>query len=214
MRTITTKYVTMDPRRCAACWECVEKCPKNIIGKAGFLWHKHVIFENADACIGCNKCIKTCPHGVFCKTDEAALSGHLRSVGRRSPARRLLPWAFGASVVTGFGLHIAGHGSSHSVWENWAAAHVAASTAWFIAAAFHIGRHKLWYKRLVSERTGTKSLLTLFLTLAFLAVTVTGLVLITCIDGAESATGLWHYKAGILLAVLSLIHCVGRRHKG
>lgn len=29
---------------------------------------------------------------------------------------------FAASVFTGFGLHIAGHGDSHDVWHNWAVA--------------------------------------------------------------------------------------------
>lgn len=66
MKRLTTDYVTMNPRRCVACWECVEKCPKKVIGKVGFLWHKHVVFRDADACIGCGKCIKTCPQGVFC----------------------------------------------------------------------------------------------------------------------------------------------------
>lgn len=55
----------MTPHLCMACWECVEKCPKQVIGKTGFFLHKHVMFENADACIGCGKCIKTCPNGVF-----------------------------------------------------------------------------------------------------------------------------------------------------
>lgn len=65
MKRIATKYVAMNPRRCVACWECVEKCPKHVIGKVCFLWHKHAVFKDADACIGCNKCVKTCPHGVF-----------------------------------------------------------------------------------------------------------------------------------------------------
>lgn len=33
---------------------------------------------------------------------------------------RLMPLAFVASAVSGFGLHIAGHGTSHEVWHNWA----------------------------------------------------------------------------------------------
>ena len=60
----------MNPHLCMACWECVEKCPKQVIGKTGFFLHKHVVFENADACIGCLKCIKTCPNGVFFKLDK------------------------------------------------------------------------------------------------------------------------------------------------
>lgn len=82
MKRIATKYVAMNPRRCVACWECVEKCPKHVIGKVGFLWHKHVAFKDVDTCIGCNKCVKPCPHGVFFTPDEAALSA-LSKFGRR-----------------------------------------------------------------------------------------------------------------------------------
>ena len=82
MKRISTKYVTMNPRRCVACWECVGKCPKHVIGKVSFLSHKHVAFKDADTCIGCNKCVKTCPHGVFFKPDEAPLS-ILSRFGRR-----------------------------------------------------------------------------------------------------------------------------------
>ena len=111
MKRTTTAYVAMNPRRCMACWKCVEKCPKKVIGKTGFLGHRHVIFENADACIGCNKCIKTCPQGVFFKPD-ASVSCTM-NMGMAFRIERLLPLAFVASAVTGIGLHIAGHGTSH-----------------------------------------------------------------------------------------------------
>lgn len=65
MKKFLTKYVAMNPSHCVACWKCIEQCPKKVIGKVGFLWHKHAAFQDADACIGCEKCIKTCPHGVF-----------------------------------------------------------------------------------------------------------------------------------------------------
>lgn len=83
----------MDPRRCMACWECIGKCPKKVIGQTGFLGHRHVIFKNADSCIGCNKCIKTCPHGVFFKTD-ATTSARTMKMGMAFRIERLLPLAF------------------------------------------------------------------------------------------------------------------------
>lgn len=70
MKRFTTKYVAMNPRQCVACWQCVDKCPKNVIRKVGVLWHKHVAFQNVDACIGCGKCIKACPNGVFFKVEN------------------------------------------------------------------------------------------------------------------------------------------------
>jgi 2-oxoglutarate ferredoxin oxidoreductase subunit delta len=62
---VRTPYIWANPRRCVACWECVGACPEQVIGKVGFLWHKHIVFEASEKCIGCKKCIKTCPHGVF-----------------------------------------------------------------------------------------------------------------------------------------------------
>ena len=168
----------MNPRRCMACWKCVEKCPKKVIGKTGFLGHRHVIFENADACIGCNKCIKTCLQGVFFK---------------------------------GIGLHIAGHGTSHETWHNWGVAHVVASFIWLLSVMAHVRRHKHWYKTLVSKRVTCKRLITFFLSIAFLIVAVTGILLVAYVEGPGSSIGLWHYKLGILLWVLSLIHALYRK---
>jgi 2-oxoglutarate ferredoxin oxidoreductase subunit delta len=62
---IHTKHVWANPRACAACWKCIASCPGQVIGKVGFLWHKHIIFANPDSCTGCRKCIQTCPQGVF-----------------------------------------------------------------------------------------------------------------------------------------------------
>ena len=197
----------MNPRRCMACWKCVEKCPKKVIGKTGFLGHRHVIFENADACIGCNKCIKTCPQGVFFKPD-ASVSCTM-NMGMAFRIERLLPLAFVASAVTGIGLHIAGHGTSHETWHNWGVAHVVASFIWLLSVMAHVRRHKHWYKTLVSKRG--KRLITFFLSIAFLIVAVTGILLVAYVEGPGSSIGLWHYKLGILLWGLSLIHALYRK---
>ena len=119
---------------------------------------------------------------------------------------RLLPLSFVASAVSGFGLHIAGHGISHEMWHNWAAAHVLSSLLWLISGAYHIKRHGRWYKAIASKGIGKKSWMTLTLSVVFLIVAVTGVVMIARVDGANSAIGLWHYWLGILLIVFSLIH--------
>ena len=183
----------MNPRRCMA----------------GFLGHRHVIFENADACIGCNKCIKTCLQGVFFKPD-ASVSCTM-NMGMAFRIERLLPLAFVASAVTGIGLHIAGHGTSHETWHNWGVAHVVASFIWLLSVMAHVRRHKHWYKTLVSKRVTCKRLITFFLSIAFLIVAVTGILLVAYVEGPGSSIGLWHYKLGILLWVLSLIHALYRK---
>ncbi len=67
LNKIRTPYIGIDPRRCEACWRCIDACPKQVIGKVGFLWHKHIVIQKGDACSGCTKCIQACPYGVFSK---------------------------------------------------------------------------------------------------------------------------------------------------
>ncbi|MBB4036961.1 2-oxoglutarate ferredoxin oxidoreductase subunit delta [Dysgonomonas hofstadii] len=68
---ISTKYIKANPRLCKACDICITACPKQVIGKVGFLWHKHIIIKNAENCNGCKKCIGMCPHGVFSEINQA-----------------------------------------------------------------------------------------------------------------------------------------------
>lgn len=123
----------------------------------------------------------------------------------------LLLLAFVASAVTGIGLHLAGHGADHEVWHNWAVAHVLSSLCWLISGAIHIKRHRAWYRAIASKGIGHKSRTTILLSALFLFVTVTGLILIVCVDGANSVLGRWHYISGLILILLSLIHIISRK---
>ncbi|MBR5717187.1 MAG: ferredoxin family protein [Bacteroidales bacterium] len=60
-----TKHIQLDPRKCHACWKCVETCPKQVLGKIDLPFHKHTNIVNPDACIGCKKCVKACQHGAI-----------------------------------------------------------------------------------------------------------------------------------------------------
>ncbi|MBN1191284.1 MAG: ferredoxin family protein [Dehalococcoidales bacterium] len=55
-----TKYIRVDRSKCQACWECVESCPNDVIGKISLPFHKHVHINNPDLCKGCLKCVKAC----------------------------------------------------------------------------------------------------------------------------------------------------------
>lgn len=125
----------------------------------------------------------------------------------------LLQLTFVTTAVSGIGLHIAGHGAGHEVWHNWAAAHILSSLFWLISVAAHIRRRWNWYKAVVSQGIGRKSRITMVLSAVFLIVAVTGIVLIACVDGADSTIGLWHYRIGFLLIAFSLIHIAKRMHK-
>ncbi len=69
-RKRTAFIVALNPRRCVACWKCVEACPERVIGRVRFLWHKHVIFRRAEDCIGCGKCVGACQEGVFAQISK------------------------------------------------------------------------------------------------------------------------------------------------
>lgn len=138
MNKFSTKYVAMNPSHCVACWKCVEQCPKKVIGKVGFLWHKHAVICNADACIGCKKCVKTCPQKVFSVPGEdfnvTGIGDRLRS---KLTVERLLPLLLLGVILTGVGLHIAGHGSE-AIEHRWAAAHIIISIGMVLASVWHI----------------------------------------------------------------------------
>lgn len=57
-----TQFIVLDSHRCTACWQCVDECPKKVIGKFDFFFHKHSRIENPENCIGCKKCVKKCPN--------------------------------------------------------------------------------------------------------------------------------------------------------
>ena len=115
-----------------------------------------------------------------------------------------------ATVITGFGLHVAGHDSPHEVWEQWAAAHVVATILFLVLGILHIRHHLAWYKSLFSKGLGKKSRITLLLTIAFLLLVITGIVLIVAIDGPNSTMGHLHYIFGLLLTFLSFWHIAKR----
>lgn len=113
------------------------------------------------------------------------------------------------SAYTGIELHIVGHQNNHEIWHNWAVFHVVISLLFFIVGIFHVTTHWGWYKVLMNRGIGKKSKITLMLSVGFVFVAVTGIILL-CIDGANSNIGLWHYKIGILMGLISIGHILKR----
>lgn len=113
------------------------------------------------------------------------------------------------SAFSGIELHIAGHGSNHELWHNWAVFHVLTSFLFFITVIFHITTHWGWYKGFIRNGIGKKSKITVVLSVVFLLVSVTGVILLG-VNGANSDIGLWHYKIGIITTVLSVEHILKR----
>lgn len=65
-RIMVTEFIsTVSAHDCIACWKCVEACPRNVLGKVKFFWHRHVKFVSPGLCIGCGKCAAVCPQSLF-----------------------------------------------------------------------------------------------------------------------------------------------------
>ena len=65
-----TEFMWINTQNCKTCWKCIDVCPKQVIGKVVFLWHKHIVVRNGKNCTGCGKCIKICPYEVFVNTKK------------------------------------------------------------------------------------------------------------------------------------------------
>jgi len=61
-RHTTTAYISLDTRRCNACWDCVATCPNGVLDKVKVLFHKHARVDRADRCDGCGTCVSICPN--------------------------------------------------------------------------------------------------------------------------------------------------------
>ena len=116
------------------------------------------------------------------------------------------------SAYSGIELHVAGYGDVHEIWHNWAVVHVITSLLFLIFGIVHVKMHMGWYKSLFAKGIGNKSRVTLLLSVFFSIVTLTGVALIACVDGANSSMGLWHYRIGLIIMVISIAHIVKRWH--
>lgn len=121
----------------------------------------------------------------------------------------VLTVVFIMSDISGFGLHVVGHGNSHEIWHNWAVFHVLGSVLFLIVITFHVITHWGWYKGIIKKGIGKKSKVTIFLSVIFLLLSVTGIALLG-IEGANSPLGLWHYKIGVVMTIIAVGHIIKR----
>ena len=112
---------------------------------------------------------------------------------------------FVLTFYSGIKLHVAGHGTSHEVWHNFALFHIITSLLFLAACIMHIRSHAAWYKGLFQKGLGKKSRITLWTTVTFILATSTGIVL-QGVEGANSGIGMWHYRIGLTSSALMLIH--------
>mgnify|MGYP000051987292 FL=1 len=63
---------------------------------------------------------------------------------------------FVLTFYSGIKLHVAGHGTSHEVWHNFALFHIITSLLFLAACIMHIRSHAAWYKGLFQKGLGKK----------------------------------------------------------
>lgn len=110
-----------------------------------------------------------------------------------------------STIATGLGLHIAGHGNNHFVWEIWAYLHSAVAIALLAFVVWHLVTHIGWLKTICKITLLPKRVITLLFLLLMIVTVATGISLLAVWD-VNTHLGLWHYKIGIAFSVLMLIH--------
>lgn len=115
------------------------------------------------------------------------------------------------TLLTGIGLHLAGHGSSHHIWEIWATVHSVIATAFLVLLLCHVQTHWAWFKHLRQGKGWRKRFLTTVLSAVATYTVLSGMALLA-VWGANTHLGLVHYKTGLVFAVLMLLHGAKRLH--
>lgn len=123
----------------------------------------------------------------------------------------MLLLVFILSFYTGVELHIAGQGVDHESWHIWAIFHTNASLLFMILGIIHVKSHWAWYKGLRTVGCKGKRKAVLLLSIVFLLAVVSGILLVCFVDGANSSLGLWHYRIGVFVSVLGVLHILKRK---
>lgn len=114
-----------------------------------------------------------------------------------------------ASLISGLTTHFAGHFSSQSAWQNCTIAHVIINIALLGMVAIHVKQHWSWFKGLIKRPSFMKKM-AFFITLSFIAVTLSGILAVVCNNVPSSSAGLIHYFIGIIFSLLVIIHFISR----
>ena len=118
--------------------------------------------------------------------------------------------SFILSASSGIRLHFLGHGMGHGACRFWGTFHIGASLVLLLLVIIHVKMHWNWYKHLFQKGLGNKSRTTVVLSLIFLLLASTGIILL---GGAcrRSTIGIWHFHLGWLMIVLAVVHVFKRR---
>lgn len=94
----------------------------------------------------------------------------------------------------------------------WTTIHLSSSLMFIILIATHIKLHKFWYRNLFNDKVKSnvkrKYRITLILAFLLIGVLLTGVMI--WFNGNNSDSGLWHYKLGLIMSALALLHFIKR----
>ena len=120
----------------------------------------------------------------------------------------LLP-SFILSAFSGIKLHMLGHGMGHGACRFWGTFHIGASLVLLLLVIIHVKMHWNWYKHLFQKGLGNKSRTIAILSLIFLLLASTGIILLEG-ECRRSAIGIWHFYLGIAMIILAVMHIFKR----
>ena len=113
------------------------------------------------------------------------------------------------SLVSGILIHYAGHFESHNVWHNLSVLHFFVNVAFLITTMIHIKQHWGWFRGLL-KKSSLKKKVALFVTIAFLTVSLSGIYLLAFTEGQGTHAGVVHYVLGLIFGLLAILHLTRR----
>ena len=130
----------------------------------------------------------------------------------------VVDWVLLASFVTiaisGIVMHILHDHYGHCfcnrspIMNLWDTMHIVAAVVFTLATLLHVWQHLAWYKQIFKSGIGSRSKVSLLLTLVVVVMIVTGGVL--WFGPCNNHLGLWHMWIGIAMAVAVAYHVIKR----
>ena len=114
------------------------------------------------------------------------------------------------STSSGIRLHFFEHGMGHGACHLWRTFHLWTSVMLLVMMIIHIKMHWNWYRNWFHKGLGSKSKTTALLSISFLLLALTGIILLGGIC-RRSIIGIWHFYSGWLMIVLAVVHIFKRR---
>ena len=117
--------------------------------------------------------------------------------------------SFILSASSGIRLHFLEHGMGHGACHLWRTFHLWVSIMLLVLVLIHIKMHWNWYRNWFRKGLGSKSWTTALLSITFLLLALTGIILLGGVC-RRSIIGIWHFYLGIAMIILAVMHIFKR----